>query len=354
MERTIRKLKSHEIARAIAKTIQERKLSPGTPILSTSQLAERFHVSMSTANRVLDTLEAQRKIVREKGRGNFVLGQTGLARKFVFGLADDLEAHPTDWRNALVQIFPHTVREWFNRNNCEYRLVPYIELMKHNIEFFSGLDGLLVSSSYCDDLTKPFIRSLKLPVVIYKGEFEIQDLPCPQVVPDLHSAINQIPERINLRRYHEIVIFRHTHENARARSMAFQHCFRQFGFETEAIREIVVTEQMTDSNCLPPPRELRGRLLLTCSDLLNPPIISRMAEANFSKGNDYGLIGIDNLEAKITLPKFFQGITSIEYDRAKAARAAAMQLAGIASKSQMPAYNIIKFPATLTVRESTG
>jgi len=58
----------------IAQEIRERKLAPGTPILSTIQMSKKHHVSFVTANRAINELVKDGVLRRKRGSGTFVAG----------------------------------------------------------------------------------------------------------------------------------------------------------------------------------------------------------------------------------------------------------------------------------------
>ncbi len=346
-----RKMKSHDIAGLIRRKIRNHRLEPGMPVMSTAQIARRYNVCLMTAHRVLDQLESEKLITRVKGSGSFVRRNTFHGRKLVFGLADENRIDYDLKRKTLMNVFPETALNWFKKQNCDYRVIPYMAFRDRDMETFAELDGLLLSPIYLDPETTELIRSLPIPVVIYRSEFEI-DLPFPQVVPDHTTAINRMFQYATPENCGGIVIVYQSHPNGIARRDSFIKGAEKTGFSKDAILTLDIPVSEAYRTGLRLAGEIRGKLLLSCSDLVTYDIVSALAEKELVCGLDYQIVGFDNLEGVLKLPPEYPGITSIDYSRKTAAQTAANLLISTVIQKNSFCYQIIKLPTRLTVRES--
>jgi GntR family transcriptional regulator len=64
--------KYFQIRRSIVNSIQRGDLPPGSPVASENEIIKRYHVSNTTARKVLHELEKEGWVTRVKGKGTFV------------------------------------------------------------------------------------------------------------------------------------------------------------------------------------------------------------------------------------------------------------------------------------------
>ena len=64
--------KYFQISREIMTLIQQGKLAPGSPVPSENEIIEQYHVSNTTARKILNELEKAGLVTRVKGKGTFV------------------------------------------------------------------------------------------------------------------------------------------------------------------------------------------------------------------------------------------------------------------------------------------
>ena len=306
-----KRIKKDLIADDLRRKIRSRKLSPGTQLPSAKELASHYKVCMMTANEALDILAKESLIVRRRGQGNFVQKNVLRGRKMLLGIADVVE-YPDDYaRKLLIGIFPQAAIACFKAENCDYRIVPYLDFQEHNREAFADLDGLLLSRSYVDETTADFIQELKLPIVIYQTEYEM-DFPCSHVIPDHSVAMNRLFVLAKQEKIPGILIFCHPHPNGQARCQAFEFYAKKHDFTDEQIRSIEVPHpdlRRTVMELLP---EIPGKLLITCSDLMTCELIQICSESGLACGKDYLLVSYDNLSKTMHMPPGIPGVTSID------------------------------------------
>ena len=349
--RMIPKMKSRYIAEALRKKIRSRKLGPGSPLPSARELAEQYNVCMMTANRALDILEKESIIIRVNGSGNFVQKNIIKGKRLLLGIADVVEHSDNYARNIWLDVFPDAAISYFKANNCDYRMISYSDFLNPKDDMFADLDGLLISTSYVDDITEKVIRKLELPIVLYRAEYE-WDLPLPQVIPDHSAAMNPLFSYAREDQLPGILIFCNEHANGRARGRAFEFYAKKHGFSENQIQLISFTELELRQNvlkCLP---DIPGKLILTCSGFMTCELIQLCSEHGLVCGQDYQLVCYDNLSKNMKIPPGIPGITSIDYSRTTAAKTAAKLLIQSIRNPNFSGYQTIKFPTKLQIHET--
>ena len=352
MDRTPKpKIKKDLIAADLRQKIRSRKLPPGTQLPSAQELASRYKVCMMTANEALDILVQESLIVRQRGRGNFVRENVLRGRKMLLGIADVIEHSDNYARNILIDVFPEAAIACFKAENCDCRVIPYLDFRERNMEVFQDLDGLLLSSNFVDETTMEFIQRLKLPIVIYRAEYEM-DFPWPQVIPDHSVAMNQLFTLAEQEKVPGILIFCHQHANGRARCRAFEFYAKKHNFTNKQIRSFELTPLDLHRKVMELLAEIPSKLLITCSDLMTFELIRICSENGLVCGRDYLLVSYDNLSKSMELPRGIPGVTSIDYSRTAAGKTAARLLIQNVRKPNQVSYQTIKFLTRLNIRES--
>ena len=346
-----RKMKSRAIAAQLKQQIRNRKLPPGTPLPSARDLAGHYHVCMMTANRALDLLEEQSLIIRRKGSGNYVAKNIYRGTRLMLGVADMTEHSSAYARQIHIDVFPETAIRCLKEENCEVRPISYADFRLCDGTVLEGLHGLLLSANFINEETEDFIRSLKLPVVIYRSEFEL-NFPCPQVIPDHSVAMNKLFSLARLESFNGIIVLCQPHPNGRARAEAFEHYAVEYGFQPGQILRIELNQLEIRPKILPLVRQIPGKLVISCSDLMTCEIIQLFSEKELVCGRDYQLVSYDNLSKIMPMPPGIPEITSIDYSRTSAAKTAAKQLIRSALNPRSVSYQTIKFPTRLIIRES--
>ena len=153
------------IAALLRQKILNRSMVPGAPFPSAGEIAQKYNVCMMTANKALNILAQESLIVRHRGVGNFV--SRNMKKKSIsIGFADF-------YHSLLVDIFYENAVSALQTAPCTFRLISYEELKTGDPGLLKGLDSLLISASYIDDSTEKFLRNLKIPMVIYRSEYEL-------------------------------------------------------------------------------------------------------------------------------------------------------------------------------------
>lgn len=349
--RMIPKMKSRYIAEALRKKIRSRKLGLGSPLPSARELAEQYNVCMMTANRALDILEKESIIIRVNGSGNFVQKNIVRGKRLLLGIADAV-AHSDNYaRNIWLDVFPEAAISYFKAENCDYRMVFYSDFLNQQEEMFADFDGILISTSYIDATTEKILRKLELPIVLYRGEYEI-DLPFSQVIPDHSAAMNPLFSYAKEEKVPGILIYCNEHANGMARARAFEFYAKKHGFSENQIQLISFSELELRQYVLKNLPDIPGKLILTCSGFMTCELIQLCSEHGLVCGRDYQLVCYDNIGKSMKIPPGIPAITSIDYSRTTAAKTAARLLIQSVRNPNFSGYQTIKFPTKLQIHET--
>lgn len=344
------KMKSRYIAAALKQKIRNRKLAPGSPLPSAHDLAMQYKVCMATANRALDLLEKDSIIIRRNGSGNYVQKNIVHGRRLQLGITDVFGQSTDRAWNALINIFPETAIACFKAENCDCRFIPYSECLG-NRAALNELDGLLFSPTYTHENVMDFLSSLKIPVVLYHAEYEL-NFACPQVIPDHLTAIDQAFELASRENIDGIAVISYLHRNVTVRRDACVQSAQKYGFRPEQIQCINLEILESPLSAVRRLGDIRNRLIFSCSYQITYPLIQAFNEKNLICGQDYQLISYDNLnKLERSLPGIPE-VTSIDYSRSGAARAAARLLIQSIRSQNTACYQTIKFPTRLTIGET--
>lgn len=341
-------MKSLQIAETLKQDIRKKRMAPGTPVMSNSQIASHFKVSLMTAHKALSYLEEQQIIIRQQGKGSFVRPCHSESKKLVIGCALDQQWHNSEpIKKMLMGIFSDVALNYFQTHNCTCRLIPYA--LFNRPEYWEGLDGVLVSISLLVPETEKILLASELPVVLFRSEYQM-DLPFSQVVPDLSIAMRQIFAAIR-KPYAGFVTVCHEHDNGRARAEAFIKAAIKAGYPASLIESHIVGESGGYRLGLSLAETCSDKLIFSCSDLLTFDLMDAMRDKGVKYGDDYEIIGFDNLEETGILPWRKPVVTAVDYSRKSAAMLAARTLISqIINKNNY--QQIIKIPTRLIIRES--
>ena len=345
------KQKSRCIAGILRQKIRSRKLAPGAPLPSARDLAMQYKVCMMTANRALDILERDSLILRRKGSGNYVQKNILHGRRLLLGITDVFGQSADRAWNMLINVFPETAISCFKTENCDYRVIPYSECLGNPASALNELDGLLFSPTYTSENIMDFLQSLKIPVVFYHAEYEL-NFSCPQVIPDHAAAIDRVFELAASENFKGIVIISYLHKNVMVRHDAFLNCARQHGFPADRIQSINLEIYESPQRAYREIGDIRNKLVLSSSYQITYGLIQAFNEKNLVCGRDYQLVSYDNLNRLERQMPGIPQVTSIDYSRSGAARMAARLLIQSVRSPNTACYQTIKFPTQLTIGET--
>lgn len=345
------KLKYLQIAEDLRFMISRKHLPHNSVIPSANDIIKKYQCSMTTANKALNLLADSGLIIRVKGSGNFVNKPEKEQKTLNIGLADDISKETNPIRRAMMEIFPASALTYFRSHNCNCKFIPYFIIKENDISFFKELDGLLISCTYIDDLTLPFIRSLKIPIVIYRSEYEY-DQPYTQIIPDWNVGAEELFNAARMEKIDKIIICHTQYQNSLARVNVFRKHALNCGFTTDQITEIEIPNNQNIDFPLNKNDFTQNTLLISCTALYTVMLISELAKLDLYCPDDYHFICADDASKLWESTPGLSEITSIDYSHRDAAYIAASKLISMAAKGVPTHYQTIKIPTRLIIRES--
>lgn len=339
------------IAYDIKNRILRGRMQRNSVLPSANDISQKYKCSMTTANSALNLLEEESVITRVKGSGNFVnIGPKG--KKILrIGLADDLIKTSNVMRKALIDIFPLSAYSYLNKHGCNCSIVPYFVFENRDSGFLANLDGILLSTTFIDDVSLDFICSLEIPIVIYHSEFE-HDLPFSQAVPDWKSATKELFKRARRSQIKKIVVCHPSHPNGMFRMECLRKEALLNGFAEEQIQTIGVSTNHTDFLFPKKNIDFKNALVISCSAMDAENILDELRKEGYACGKNYQFACMDDMPKHFLKDATYPSITCLDYSRRDAGRAAAKCLISAAMNKDFKSYQIIRLQTQLILRES--
>jgi len=354
-----RRIRSQDIAESIRAEIVQKKLSHGSPIMSSRDISRHYKVAMLTANRALNKLVDENILYRVQGSGTYVKGITSVPRSLNIGYCEILTRDNDLGQHALFGALADSCLASFRKKNCTIKIIPYQDLLDPvwAEKAFAGMDGLLVNCGYIDEKTLPVFEAFQGPVTVYRNEF-IGEWPFNQVIPDHATGMREIVRLIDMKKVSGLIVVYRAHPNGDARIREFFRQAEAVGIGKEKIEVISVPLEVGDNGRISGYRtgrkllpDCRGKLIFCASDFITFGLIDAMHENGIVPGKDVQLVSYDNLEGYGMIPYERPIITSVDFQRDEVARRAAeLTIAQIENNDNC--LHIIKMPTHLVIRET--
>jgi DNA-binding LacI/PurR family transcriptional regulator len=325
--------------------------------MSSRELAEKFGVSMLTANRAINKLVEDKVLYRVQGSGTFVCDGQHSGR-IVIGFADVGTDRSFPGSYASQGVFMDSCLTELAKYDCEIKYISYDNFLefKELPGFFESMDGIVISAAYIDERTRGFFDKYKGILTVYRHEY-ILDFHCNQVVPDHITGVDEVFEKISLEDFEGLLVIGATHKNSYARGESFIAEALRKGFWKNRIQELYVEVPLGDSGRLAGYRlgkqvlmQAKGKLIFCTSDFMAIGMLDAMHELDINS-NEVQLISCDNLEGKGMQPFGEPVLTSINYPRTEIARKS-VELAMSSIRKQDKCSHIIKVPTNLIIRKT--
>ncbi len=352
MKKSVRRTVTYlEIAEQLRQEILEGKLKPGTPVLSSRELARVFGVSLSTAHKAANCLVRESLICRRQGSGTFVNSPTAL-RGRILRIGCTIRKEFKNMKIAQMLSIPGI--RLVNRlrgAGCRIRFIPcnaYADAAELE-PFLKGLDGLLISTIAVDLLECVHMHSLRLPVVLFQGDYE-STLPFHQVLPDHMTGMRDLFERARREHFQGVVVVYPDHANGYARRDACILAAKEYGF-----MEIEGIEAEHPANFyklgLELARRCSRRLIVSCTDLATFDLIHAFHDVGLEPDREYHLVGYDDVEGIGVSPLAEPTATALSVDRAAINRYAE-ELLFSELRNPSSCSRIIRVPTKLIIRKT--
>ncbi len=350
----VRKIRVHDVANDLRREISERRLSGGTPIMSTRELAKHYQISTLTANRAIERLVEEGVLYRVKGSGSYVSESASnqSACKLSVGLASEMK-----FRTESLRCYGEYSLSYFRAHNAEPQIIPYCdlsnpEIMKHK---FAQFDGILLSGASHDPKTEKILLGFGKPIVMYQKDY-IDDCPFDQITWNCVPAYRDIIGRLGKLENRQFIVFYEPHKNGQFRAGKFIEMLLSAGARQENIQQIEADWQagceMSNYKLASTiAKHLRGKLVFSTSDSLSAILLNAFDAAGLEAAVDYEYVSCDNLEDYGYRPFGEPRMTTVHHPWIEAAEAAAKLLLDRIGEPT-PHRHIIQIPTNLVIRKT--
>ena len=238
MRETIRRNVTYlEIAEQLRREILEGKLKPGTPVLSSRELARTFGVSLSTAHKAANCLVREALIYRRQGSGTFVNSPKARSER-ILQIGCAIRKEFEDVKIARLLSIPGLrLVKRLRASGCRIRFLSGNAFAGKAtlLAYLEGLDGLLISAAYINLQECSYLHEVRLPTVLFQGDCELP-LPFHQVLPDHMTGMRELFSRARQACFQGIIVIYPDHANGYARRDACILAAKEYGFmEIEGI-----------------------------------------------------------------------------------------------------------------------
>lgn len=352
---------TENIRTALEEMIFQGKLSSGEKLASNSELAAKFGVSTLTADRAVRLLVDKGLVYRKHGIGTFVSSrkpqEAKQKQKYRIAVADKKFPATPMWESSMG-IRTRISIQHFYMKQCDVKLLDYQtvcdpEMLMKNLE---GMDGLLITSGFIDELTVKNLKQLEIPIVITHLEEEL-DLPFHQIMFDNRRGFNDAADKIIALNPPEILVVYESHPNGLIRKKVFETAVISAGYPLEQITyHRIETDAL--ANAIPSYRlglslssRIQGKFLFSTSDVVSFSLLEAFREKGLEIGKDFQLLSYDNLEDYGCLPYNEPCLTTIDAPRARLAERSADLLLEQIGKG-LDETVIVRIPTRLVVRKT--
>ena len=319
-----KKYSEKEIVNELEQFIIDNRLSVGTPLSSSRQLAERYNVSQMTVNRAISKLVDKKIVYRKRGSGTFVNkilpGFGARVCTVGIGLYQPLLSNKEGFSEAFGARSDQLIDQ-LKKEGCNINLLTRTELKNLNAfkHFLNEIDVLAINK----DLVKPehlqILLNWKKPVVLLNLP-QIRQLPFNQVISDCYQGFCQAVEYFEKHGCTEVIIAANSNTEAHEfRRDLFKEIVHTYGRKLKVIGDLSSPFILGDmgqrlGNLLGKKYlEREDRPAIFCvSDFLAFGITEVLLNAGLRPKKDFQLISFDNFEGLGVTPFTVPMITSLE------------------------------------------
>ena len=349
-----RKVQYIYVADKIRTWVKSQKLKPDTPVMSCRDIAQKYDVSIKTARNAVTQLVDEGVLYLVQGSGTFVKNYLGKERELNIGCAISYSKQHSENEELSTKLrqYSDVALDFLSKHNCNIQHIPNIVI--HNNDelkkYIDGLDGLLISAMDVDLAECNELYKLNIPIVIFQAEHE-HDLPFSQVVPDHFIAMRKLFELARPEMYSKLIVVYQDYSNLIARRDAFVKCALNAGFSEEQIDFCEAVEGESYSIGMKIADIPGSKLIFSTSAMLTMPVYNALCNNKLIPGQDFELIGYDDLENIEAHSGSTSQITAIDYSRKMASLTAAELLIEEIRKKRNFKM-VVKLPTELIIRES--
>ncbi|MBR4666300.1 MAG: GntR family transcriptional regulator, partial [Lentisphaeria bacterium] len=347
-----RQTKTAMLADKLRTELLRERLPKDTPVMSARELADRFGVSVNTADRILALLVEQGFLYRRKRSGSFIKNDPPVIPAIAYAgcLPDPENLNPLKY-DAAFRLLEHFTELGIKPKLITYHTLRHPELAAKELD---KTNGLLLESAFIDDVTLKALWDYSGKIVL-TGNTSIENrLPCSQVVPDFTDSLLEFNQFSPFSKYDRILVVRATHQNSVDTAENVLRVLTRLSVPEKKIQLVLLDTQGSINAYLQASRSFSQH-----SDLPEKTLIVSMSEyfsqairEVFSKsGKMPDILSFDNMEDYGNDPDGTPYFTSVDRQMG---RMACLALDLLCSQLDHPGgeQTILRIPAKLVIRES--
>ena len=340
--------------------IVKNNMKPGERLPIVTDLCKSFKCSPVTAHRALSALAADGIVDCVHGKGVFIknLDRASAMRKIGISVV----MHHVSGKDVDVAFggFFNGAEDYLRAHGKEIELVRQRNLQDKTLgkEILAGIDGMIISFSYIEDISVQLLRESGKPVVVVQHE-HVMDLGLNQVIPDLMTGCEEAAKAIIKSGVGKVSVLQDSDNPHHAnRNDAFKKALALCpGGKGVEVEEIVMDSVSVDLGRMTG-REFGKEILrrgaktvFSPSDFFSFGVLDVILENGQTPGKDVSLISVDDLEGQGVLP-FKEGmLSSISIPRPRISVEAAKLLLSL-DGAERDISTIVRIPTSLALRES--
>lgn len=320
-------------------------------------IAKRFRVSLSTANKAVNLLVQEGILYRLRGSGTY-LKNDAVPKTLRIAIADCPLVPLPERVQKILNIHIDSALKYLMDVGCDVRVLTYPELMHPSVknELLPKLDGLLVSCSYIDPESIRLLNASKTPYVVYRHDVPPLH-PYSHVIYDVASGIKEAVENVNFCKGREPLIFYETTSSGQFLRDSWVRALSETGLDSSRIRMFPVDVFFREAECYRLVRvendEFRGKILICTNDELAFSLANALSLERMEVGVDYAMIGYGDRETYGPQMPGGPLIASIGAPMRLMAEEACKLLLGIV-RSPGGCLHSVSIPTTFTPRKSVS
>jgi len=354
-----RKMLSKNLKNRLAEEIYKEKMPPGTPVLSTKRLAEKYKVSFITANKAINALVDEGLLYRIHGSGTYVAGQN---RSQNVALNIGISFRPEDSRfnpesDISIGMYYYPAIETLTASGHKVRYLGQSEFQ--DAECLQSLDGIIVSHYFGDEGRFLVLKAYEGQIVVVQHEY-ISTIKYHQIIPDLKAGYADAARHLYERGHRKLYVASTPGAHSKNRMNIFFNAAKDAGFDTAHITQVLEDTLIGDLGRAAGQRigrqilkETRNGAIFSTSDFLSFGIMDEVYAAGLVPGKDIDLVSYDDLESDGLLPFGRPVLSAVSNPKREISKYAAEFLLSSIQKKEKYGH-IIKIPTQFIVRESSG
>ena len=347
-----RQTKTAILADQLQNELLRERLPKDTPVMSARELADRFGVSVNTADRILALLVEQGFLYRRKRIGSFIKNDPPVIPLIAYAgpLPDPQSLDPLKY-NAAFRLLEHFTELGIKPKLITYHTLRHPEWAAKELE---KSNALLIDSSFIDANTLKTLWDYSGKIVVTGNTFIENSLACSQVIPDFTDSLLEFDQFSPFSGYDKIMIVQASHRNSTAAAENVLRVLTRLAVPENKIKLVLlettgsINAYLQTSRYFSQHRDLPEKtLIISMSEYFSQAI----REVFSKSGNMPDILSFDNMEDYGNDSDGAPYFTSIDWQMGLMA-CRALDLICEQLKNPKPEQVLLRIPAKLVIRES--